>query len=131
MLVEFAFVLPIFLVLLYGMLVYSIVFVTQQAVAFAAESGADSVVTVAPQASNYDALATARATARVNEILGFLPGAANTAVDVGTAAGIPGRQVTVTVRYSFSEWGLPAPAFLPLPATLTGVGLKHTEPAPS
>ena len=131
-LVEFAFILPALLLLLYGLVVYSVVFVTQQAVAYGAERGAEAVVAVDPElgAAAYQAQALGVARTEVLDAIGYLPGLGGDMVtlDMATPAGSTlGQEVRVTVTYPFSSWNLPAPAFLPLPETLTGVGVTRVR----
>lgn len=126
-LVEFSLILVVLITLFYATLVYSIVFVTQQAVAYAAESGADAVVAVDPLDPGYDALATTVASARVTSTLAFLPGGKNTVVTFATPAGNPGRQVTVTVNYQFANWGFLVTGLFPLPTLITAQGIVNTN----
>lgn len=130
-LVEFAFILPALLLLLYGLVVYSVVLVTQQAVAFGAERAAAATVAVNPELAPDAFLAQAEqvATQEVEDVIGFLPGAPG-AVEVqlsAPAGSALGQELRVTVRYPFGNWGLPAPAFLPLPEILSGVGVQRVR----
>lgn len=126
-LVEFAFILPALLLLLYGLVVYSVLFVTQQAVAYGAQRGAEAVVVVDPESDDYDTQVAAVARSEVLDVIGYLPGMGGGMIDVAVAApagSTLGQEVRVTVTYPFSSsWNLPAPAFLPLPTNLTGVGV--------
>lgn len=130
-LVEFAFILPVLLLLLYGILVYGIVLVTQQAVAYGAERGAEAAVAADPDLADGTYLAAADQLARqeVQTVIGFLPGGPGSIqVELTTPAGSGlGQELRVTVRYPFANWGLPAPAFLPLPDTFTGVGVLRVR----
>ncbi|MES1943124.1 hypothetical protein PC39_03337 [Salinisphaera sp. PC39] len=128
-LVEFAFILPAVLLLLYGIVLYSIVLVTQQAVAYGAERGAQIAVSVDPRLdeSVYLQHAEELARAEIQDVIGFLPGVMNgvqveLVEPVGSAIG---QELRVTIQYPFSNWGLPTPAILPLPATMRGVGVAR------
>lgn len=130
-LVEFSLILIAMITLFYGIIAYSIVFVTQQAVAYAAESGADAVVAVDPADPKYNDLATVAATRRVEDLLTFLPGGApKPTVSVAIPAGNTSREVTVTLKYNFSNWGLPVTGLFLLPSVLTGEALVNTRLAP-
>lgn len=129
-LVEFAFILPVLLVLLYGILVYSIVLVTQQAVAYGAERGAEAAVAANPDLADGSYLAAADQLARqeIQAVIGFLPGGFSIQVELAAPPGSGlGQELRVTVQYPFANWGLPAPTFLPLPDTLTGTGVLRVR----
>lgn len=127
-LIEFGAIVIAFLTLTYGIIVYSIVFVSQQAVAYAAESGADAIVAVDPDnGASFSAVATMVATSRVNSVLSFLPGGASTTVTEIAPAGTGSGQFTVTVNYQFSNWGFLVSGLFPLPGLLTGQGLVNTR----
>lgn len=70
--VEFAFVFPILFLLIYGVIVYSYVFVLQESINFASQEAAEAAVAVDPDEPDADALrdAAVRATARAT--LGWL-----------------------------------------------------------
>ena len=125
-LVEFAAIVIALVTIFYGVIVYSIVFVTQQAVAYAAESGADAIVAVDPTDPAFDALAMSTATTRVTNLLSFLPGGETTAVSILVPPGSTNRQVTVTVNYDFTNWGFLVTGLFPHPGVLTGQGLVNT-----
>ena len=143
MLVEFSLILVAMLTLFYAIIVYSIVFVTQQSVAYAAETGADAIVAVdtsqGPAVTLFDSRADSVARTRVNQVLGFLPGAASVclgSIDGGgncsgqcTVVGV-NRQCLVEVNYSFQNWGFLVTGLFPLPTNIRGVGLVNTQ-APS
>lgn len=131
-LVEFAFILPVLLLLVYGILVYSILLVTQQAVAYGAERGAEAAVAVNPDLADDAYLAEIEllATERIQAVIGFLPGGAGSIqVELLAPAGSGlGQELRVTVQYPFTgRWGPLAPAFLPLPDTVTGVGVLRVR----
>ncbi len=125
--VEFAAILLPMLTLLYGIIVYSIVFVAQQAVAYAAESGADAVVAVAPDFADFAGEAERQARMRVDDVLGFLPGSgATTSVSVLPPLDSASRQVIVNVNYPFPS-GLSVAGILPVPEFLRAQGLVNIQ----
>lgn len=69
--VEFAFIFPLLFLLMYGIVVYSYVFVLNSALHFAAQEAAESVVRVAPEAGEGVKRQRAQATARA--MLDWLP----------------------------------------------------------
>lgn len=71
--VEFAFVFPVLFLLIYGVIVYSYIFVLQESINYAAQQAAEAAVSVVPNTPSYDALATARARAMAGRILQWLP----------------------------------------------------------
>ncbi|GAB3674755.1 TadE/TadG family type IV pilus assembly protein [Salinisphaera aquimarina] len=73
-LIEFALVLPVFLLLAVGILFYSIAFATQQAVTYAAQRGADAAVSVSPDVEEFADRARVVAEARIAETLRYFPG---------------------------------------------------------
>lgn len=78
-LIEFALVLPILLALIIGILFYGIAFVAHQAVNYAAESGAEAVVAIDPDAvidggNNVTALVKTQVNSRIRTALGYFPG---------------------------------------------------------
>lgn len=73
--VEFAFVFPLLFLLIYGVIVYSYVFVLQESIAYAAQKAAEAAVTVAPDAAGYDALAREQAKTMAGRVLSWLPAA--------------------------------------------------------
>lgn len=132
--IEVAFILlPLFL-LVYGIFVYSIVFVTQQAVAYAAASGADAVIAVDPDTINCDPSDTtinALVTNRVSRITRVLPGGgANTpVVSLPTITRVSGCQLVVTVTYPVARLGLGFGTLFPFLGgkILTGQSLVNTR----
>ena len=76
-LVEFAVVLPVFLLIFIGALTYGIAFVTQQAVSYAAQRSADSLISIAPglDSGAYETLAARRVEERIASTLAYFPGA--------------------------------------------------------
>lgn len=130
--IEFAAILVPLLILFYGIITYSLVFVTQQAVSFAADRGAAEAVTVNPQLPDVQLAATVKPLAqkRINQLLRFLPGsAAVTSVDTvrAPAGQVHSRRVEVKVQYPFSNWGFPVPAFLPMPNLIRSQGVASVS----
>jgi len=123
--VEFAFVLPILLALLYGTFVYGYIFVLYQSVNFAAQEGARAAV--AAPLNNPSQQNTNAQTVAYN-VLSFLPAGQFALVKVNPSqvyeAGIPAIQVQVVMKTTGIFPVLPIPGFSdsgfpPLPATLT------------
>lgn len=71
--VEFAFVFPLLFLLMYGIVVYSYVFVLNSALNFAAQESAEAAVRVDPSAANADALRTTQARQTAASVLNWLP----------------------------------------------------------
>jgi len=71
--VEFAFVFPVLFLLIYGVIVYSYIFMLQESINYAAQQAAEAAVAVKPDAAGYDALATAQARAMAGRVLQWLP----------------------------------------------------------
>lgn len=71
--VEFAFVFPVLFLLIYGVIVYSYVFVLQESINYAAQQAAEAAVAVEPQSAGYDATATAQARSMASRVLQWLP----------------------------------------------------------
>ena len=132
--IEFAFVLPVLLLMTYGMVVYGYTFILQQAITFAAQEAAEAAVRVDPSDPDIDysnvIVQEVRTTAA--EVLDFLPdnqkarvlGADNNNVAVTVELG----KVTVVLTFNytglFAQLDLP---FLgpvpPLPEVLTATGV--------
>ncbi|MDT0617584.1 TadE/TadG family type IV pilus assembly protein [Salinisphaera sp. P385] len=126
-LVEFAFVLLPLLLLLAGILLYGLVFVTQQAMAFGAQRGADAMVQVDDEGfrdvdgnldvAGYCASGASLAANRVNRLLPNVGLLNEPNVDV-TSRNDPQPGCTVTVTKDFPI----AIPLVPLPQTIRGVG---------
>ena len=71
--VEFAFVFPVLFLLIYGVIVYSYIFVLQESINYAAQQAAEAAVAVEPRSAGYDAAATAQARAMASRVLQWLP----------------------------------------------------------
>ncbi len=145
---EFAVILPVFLALVLGIVVYGIGFVTQQAVNHAAERGAAVAVAIDPGAADFSALAARRAEAEIARVLGFLPGDAPTLTAKRDCTGETGgpdsylcisddlnavRQVRVRLSPRFdSLWpGLPVVGLLPTPEFVRATGVAVVAPPAS
>lgn len=125
-LIEFAFVLVPLLLLTLGTLLYGLVFVTQQAMTFAAQSGADAMVQVDPRAysqagqvanlAGYCAAGESLAQGRVTDLLPQVALFTPTVAVAPVVTGPGGCEVTVTADFPID---IP---LLPLPDTITGVG---------
>ncbi len=110
-----------------GVLLYGLVFVTQQAMAFSAQRGADAMVQVDPTAfrdaagqldlAGFCAAGASLADARVNQILPDVGLLESPAINV-TARSMPLPGCVVTVA---KEFPLQIP-LVPLPTTIHGVG---------
>jgi Flp pilus assembly protein TadG len=131
--IEFAFVLPVFLILLYGIASYGLAFALSQVLTFAAEEGARAVVAADPAEPDYLDTAADLARTTVAERLAWLPasqravilGADNANVGVtfeDHGSGV--EAVTVTVRHaSYAESPLIPVLILP--------GIGSIPPLPS
>jgi Flp pilus assembly protein TadG len=110
--VEFAFVFPVLFLLIYGVIVYSYIFVLQESINFAAQQAAEAAVAVEPDAAGYDALATAQARAMASRALQWLPQSQQARVlgetgdKVEVTFGNAGDSDFVQVRLRFSLPGL-------------------------
>lgn len=155
-LIEFAFVLPVFLMLIVGILYYGIGFATQQAVNHAAGRAADAAVAVDPalDSSAFRARAIEQAEPRIAGILAYFPGGTgerfvlsggcDTAADSGAAdqsslcvgpdADRPGRRVvTVNLAPRFqSLWpGFPETGLIPTPEFVRATGTAVVAASPA
>lgn len=130
---EFAFLLPLLLLLIYGMVVYSYLFVVQEAITFAAQEAAESAVKVDPTADDYEDLVEAEVRATAARVLDFLPASQRARVVVNdpvigpSPTGIGGI-VTVNLRFNFIGLfpQIPLPglgAIPPMPGTLVATAV--------
>ena len=138
---EFAFLLPLLLLLIYGMFVYSYMFVVQEAITFAAQEAAEAAVKVDPaqDPADYDAAVKTEVRAAATRVLDFLPAAqrarvlgsdgSKVQVTIGASPSGIGGVVTVNLSFTFSGLfpQLPLP-FLenpipPMPSTLEATGV--------
>lgn len=90
--VEFAFVFPLLFLLIYGIIVYSYIFVLQESINFAAQEAAASAVAVDPRNNPaFDAVVIARVRNTAVSVLRWLPNSQSTRV-----LGSNGDKVQVT-----------------------------------
>lgn len=73
--VEFAFVFPLLFLLMYGIVVYSYVFVLNSALHFAVQEAAEAAVRVDPSANDADGLRAIRARQTAASVLHWMPAA--------------------------------------------------------
>lgn len=111
--VEFAFVFPILFLLMYGVIVYSYMFVLQESLNFAAQEAAEAAVAVDPDRSitpDYNNQVEVQVRSTAQAVLGWLPEAqkqrvlgaegAKVSVVFGTTEVAPATDtVTVTLTY--------------------------------
>lgn len=91
MAVEFAFVFPFLFILLYATIVYSYLFVIQEAITYAAQEAAEAAVAVDPSDPGAAALRTQRVRATAVSTLSWLPNGQKTRVlgdDTGSAVSV-------------------------------------------
>jgi len=148
-LIEFALVLPAFLILLFSILFYSIVFFTDQSLSHAAQRAADSVVAVDPDAPNFAVTAVEQAQNQLKQSLSLFPGTppdlalgtldgdnrctTASAGNVGTMCietptnGEGQRAVVVQLSAGFSDlWpGFPRIALVAVPDRLSATGTAY------
>ena len=113
--VEFALVLPIFLVLIFGVVQYAWYFYQTQETAFALREGA-----------RVAAVGTQSAEGICELVGGKMPTGSEATVTV-SATGVVGDQITVNVKRSATDFGLP---FIPFPSSIQQIdqdGLTRTE----
>lgn len=95
--VEFALILPIFLMMIYAMVVYAYMFVLQESMTFAAQSAAEATIKVNPAQAGYSTALVDEARAAASQVLGYLPDAQKLRV-----LGESGDKVEVTPDLSTS-----------------------------
>ncbi|SFF38644.1 Flp pilus assembly protein TadG [Fontimonas thermophila] len=71
--VEFTFVFPVLFLLVYGIVVYSYIYVVQQAITYAVQVGAEAAVAVDPAVDSADTLKKTTAQAAAYSALSWLP----------------------------------------------------------
>ena len=133
--VEFAIVLPVLILLIYGMVVYAYAYVMQEAITFAAQEAAEAAVRVDPAQAQgaFINQVTAEAQARAAAVLAWLPAEARQKTignnGQSVAVVIVGNQVTVGITYNqfnetFPQLDLPLLGPVPpVPNTLTASGV--------
>ncbi|MGH8455117.1 MAG: TadE/TadG family type IV pilus assembly protein [Nevskiales bacterium] len=126
---EFAILLPLLLLLIYGLFVYSYMFVVQEAITFAAQEAAEAAVKVDPaqDPADYDAAVKAEVVAAATRVLSFLPAAqrervlgsdgSKVQVTIGASPSGIGGVVTVNLSFNFSGLfpAIPLPGLGPIP----------------
>jgi Flp pilus assembly protein TadG len=137
---EFAILLPLLLLMIYGIMVYSYMFVVQEAITFAAQEAAEAAVKVDPaqDPADYEAAVKAEVLATATRVLDFLPpaqrervlGSDGSKVQVTVGSSPTGIGGIVTVNLSFTFTGLflqiPLPwigPIPPMPGTLEARGV--------
>ena len=81
--VEFALVFPFLFIVTYGAIIYSYVFVLRQALTFAAQEAAESVVNVQPGVPGYNTLVVTTAVNTINASISWMPDQVKSALTVG------------------------------------------------
>jgi len=134
--IEFVFVFPLLFLLVYGVIVYSYVYVIQQSITYGAQQSAEAAVAVNPiPESTLDARIQTQVRAVAVQSLNWLPpgqlarvtGADGTKVKVDTAVVLGANQVGVKVTLEFD---LKSDAFSPLFPTLTLPFVGDIPPLP-
>jgi Flp pilus assembly protein TadG len=137
---EFAILLPLLLLMVYGIVVYSYMFIVQEAITFAAQEAAEAAVKVDPaqDPADYEAAVRAEVLATAARVLDFLPPAqrervlgsdgSKVLVSVGPSPSGTGGVVTVDLSFSFSGLfpQIPLPGLgsvPPMPGTLVARGV--------
>jgi hypothetical protein len=124
--VEFAFVFPILFLLLYGVIVYSYIFVLQESVTYAAQVGAESGVRVDPDRGvtpDYEAVVRAHSLQTVQQALAWLPEPqrqrleGNISIQLGGEGDCTAGLICVTVSLPLLE---PTPIFPVLDLFIVG-----------
>lgn len=96
--VEFAFVFPFLFLLMYGVIVYSYLFVLQESLNFAAQEAAEAAVAVDASQTGYQNLVQTRARQSAVLVLGWLPEAQKARV-----LGANGEKVSVAFSTSADQ----------------------------
>lgn len=131
--IEFAFIFPVLLAVIYGGMVYSYVFFLQQAINFAAQQGAQAAVAVAETGTSTDQTNRAnQANAVAMNALNWLPGGQVGLVTTTPGTTCPGmagvaNTFSYTVNFNLSGTGGPLfPSLVNLP-----MGLGTIPPLPA
>ena len=129
---EFALILPLLFLLIYGIVVYSYMFVVQEAITFTAQEAAEAAVKVDPAQArdDYDAAVRNEVRTTAMRVLSFLPaaqqervlGSDGSAVAVTIESSPTGIGGVVTVDLNFNFAGLFPTVSLP------GIGLIPPMP---
>ncbi|MEQ5838147.1 pilus assembly protein [Paraburkholderia acidicola] len=143
--IEFALVFPLFFVIFYGIITYSLIFIAQQSLTLATEEGARAALNY-QVAGNVNAALTARATAACNTATNMVARMINNATcttnlpagGLSAAAALPACSfngamacISVTLTYRYSDRPL-IPSIpllnLVLPAQLTSTATVQLNP---
>jgi Flp pilus assembly protein TadG len=123
--VEFALILPLLLVVLFGIIEFSILMYDKQMITNASREGARQGIVFRADATtgDYDPFTVPEIEAVVNNylqnsLINFVSNSHNTVV---TGGGASGQLLNVTVNYTYSFLGLPS--LLPLPFVEGGIPL--------
>ncbi len=119
--VEFAFVFPILLLLVYGVITYSYLFFVTTAVHYAAQVGAEAAVAVAPDddEDDYTTRVYAAAEAAARQSLSWMTAAQLARLTVVPALSEDAVVPTIIVRLQFNT-GAPTPIFPVIDLPLVG-----------
>ncbi len=128
--VEFALILPVFLMMMYSMVVYAYIFILQESMTFAAQASAEATVKVSPVQADYEAALVSVAKSTATQVLGYLPldqqnrvlgeSAEKVTVTPDTVNGTVQVQLTFDFAGLFPVLSLPLVGDVPpMPATLT------------
>lgn len=125
---EFALILPLLILLTYGLIVYAYVFVLQESINFAAQEAAEAAVRVDPTTPDYNTQVISESRATAAAVLNWLPdsqkqrvlGNENNQVQVTiapSAADPSNDAVTVVLTFALNN---PTPMFMTLDLPLIG-----------
>lgn len=133
--VEFALVFPVFFLIFYAIVTYSVIFAAKQSLALAASEGARAALKFQPSATSAATALTLRATAACTTANGLLNWLANAAPCTATYApcsfDASMQCVNVSLKYNYASKPL-VPILpligLPTPATLTANAMVQLNP---
>jgi Flp pilus assembly protein TadG len=132
--IEFAILFPVFFLICYAIVTYSLLFVGQQTLTLAAEEGARSAVAYQPASSVATALSLRQSSAcsTVANVLPSLTANSTCTTTVSTCASgtlqFQCLQVSVAFNYAAKPFVAPLPG-LPTPAVLRGTATVQLNPA--
>ncbi|MGX7003649.1 TadE/TadG family type IV pilus assembly protein [Caballeronia sp. KNU42] len=135
MAVEFAMVFPVFFLVFYAIVTYSMIFVAQQSLTLAASEGARAALRYQPGATSASAALALRASAACATATGLVNWLAGSAPCTATYAGCSFdatmQCVNVALNYNYAKRPL-VPALpligLPVPASLTASAMVQLNP---
>lgn len=129
--VEFALVFPVFFLILYAVITYALILVTQQALTMAAAEGARAAVRF-QGGSDTEAVRATAARAMAQQSLSWLAASGGLATPQAQAQDCPGgvRCMSVVVRYDYANHPLVPPLLgpvlsLPTPSVLQGQAMAQ------